>query len=155
AGAGGVILPPVGYLQRLREICDKHDLLLIFDEVISGWGRTGSAFAADEFGVKPDMITSAKGITNAAVPLGAVFVKDEIYRTVVDAAPEGAVEFYHGYTYSAHPVACAAGMATLDIYERDGLLTRARGDIGKHWDDALHSLSDLDNVIDVRSYGLV
>ncbi|WP_323846542.1 aspartate aminotransferase family protein [Microbulbifer magnicolonia] len=155
AGAGGVVLPPKGYLQRLREICDKHDLLLIFDEVISGWGRTGSAFASIEFGVTPDMITSAKGITNAAVPLGAVFVKDEIYRTVMDAAPEGAVEFFHGYTYSAHPVACAAGMATLDIYEREGLLTRASGDIGKHWENALHSLADLDNVIDVRNYGLV
>ena len=155
AGAGGVILPPKGYLQRLREICDKHDLLLIFDEVISGWGRTGSAFASIEFGVTPDMITSAKGITNAAVPLGAVFVADHIYNTVMDAAPEGAVEFFHGYTYSAHPVACAAGMATLDIYEREGLLTRASGDIGKHWENALHSLADLDNVIDVRNYGLV
>ncbi|MGQ9426448.1 aspartate aminotransferase family protein [Gilvimarinus sp. F26214L] len=155
AGAGGVILPPKGYLQRLREICNKHDLLLIFDEVISGWGRTGSPFASSEFGVTPDMITSAKGITNAAVPLGAVFVSNEIYRTVLDAAPEGAVEFFHGYTYSAHPVACAAGMATLDIYEREGLLTRAGGEVGQHWEDALHSLSDLDNVIDVRNYGLV
>ncbi|SFD01147.1 beta-alanine--pyruvate transaminase [Microbulbifer thermotolerans] len=155
SGAGGVILPPKGYLQRLREICDKHDLLLIFDEVISGWGRTGSAFAAIEWGVTPDMITSAKGITNATVPLSAVFVKDEIYQTVMDAAPEGAVEFFHGYTYSAHPVACAAGMATLDIYEREGLLTRASGDIGKHWEAALHSLAELDNVIDVRNYGLV
>jgi len=155
AGAGGVILPPTGYLQRLREICDAHDLLLIFDEVISGWGRTGSAFASIECGVTPDMITSAKGITNATVPLGAVFVKDEIYKTVMDAAPEGGVEFYHGYTYSAHPVACAAGMATLDIYEREGLLTRASGDIGAHWEKALHSLADLDQVVDVRNYGLV
>lgn len=155
AGAGGVILPPVGYLQRLREICDKYDLLLIFDEVISGWGRTGSPFAATEFGVTPDMITSAKGITNAVVPLGAVFVKDEIYNTVINAAPEGAVEFYHGYTYSANPVACAAGMATLDIYDREGLLTRASGDVGKHWENALHSLKDLENVIDIRNYGLV
>ena len=155
AGAGGVILPPKGYLQRLREICDQHDLLLIFDEVISGWGRTGSAFAAIEWGVTPDMMTSAKGITNATVPLGAVFVHDHIYKTVMDAAPEGGVEFYHGYTYSAHPVACAAGMATLDIYEREGLLTRASGDIGKHWENALHSLADMDQVIDVRNYGLV
>nr|WP_010133337.1 aspartate aminotransferase family protein [Microbulbifer agarilyticus] len=155
SGAGGVVLPPKGYLQRLREICDKHDLLLIFDEVISGWGRTGSPFASQEFGVTPDMITSAKGITNAAVPLGAVFVSDKIYSTVMDAAAEGMVEFFHGYTYSAHPVACAAGMATLDIYEREGLLTRAAGDIGKHWENALHSLADLDNVIDVRNYGLV
>jgi beta-alanine--pyruvate transaminase len=155
AGAGGVILPPKGYLKRLREICDKHDLLLIFDEVISGWGRLGSAFASIEFDVIPDMITSAKGITNAAVPLGAVFVKDEIYKTVMDAAEEGMVEFFHGYTYSAHPVACAAGMAALNIYEREGLLTRASGDIGKHWENALHSFADLDNVIDVRNYGLV
>lgn len=155
AGAGGVILPPKGYLRRLREICDKHDLLLIFDEVISGWGRMGSAFAAIEWGVTPDMITSAKAITNAAVPMGAVFLRDEIYKTVMDAAPEGTVELYHGYTYSAHPVACAAGMAALDIYEREGLLTRAGGDIGVHWENALHSLADLDNVIDVRNYGLV
>lgn len=155
AGAGGVILPPKGYLKRIREICDKHDLLLILDEVITGWGRTGSAFASIEWSVTPDMMTSAKGITNATVPLGAVFVKDEIYKTVMDAAPEGGVEFYHGYTYSAHPVACAAGMATLDIYEREGLLTRAGGDIGRHWEQALHSLADLDQVIDVRNYGLV
>ncbi|WP_066959374.1 aspartate aminotransferase family protein [Microbulbifer sp. Q7] len=155
SGAGGVVLPPKGYLQRLREICDKHDLLLIFDEVISGWGRTGSPFASQEFGVTPDMITSAKGITNATVPLGAVFASDKIYNTVMDAAAEGMVELFHGYTYSAHPVACAAGMATLDIYDREGLLTRAAGDIGKHWEAALHSLSDLDNVIDVRNYGLV
>ena len=155
SGAGGVVLPPKGYLKRIREICDQHDLLLIFDEVISGWGRTGSPFASQEFDVTPDMITSAKGITNATVPLGAVFVNDKIYNTVVDAAAEGMVEFFHGYTYSAHPVACAAGMATLDIYDREGLLTRASGDIGSYWENALHSLADLDNVIDVRNYGLV
>ncbi|KUJ83713.1 aspartate aminotransferase family protein [Microbulbifer flavimaris] len=155
SGAGGVVLPPKGYLKRIREICDKHDLLLIFDEVISGWGRTGSPFASIEWDVTPDMMTSAKGITNATVPLGAVFVQDHIYNTVMNAAPEGMVEFFHGYTYSAHPVACAAGMATLDIYEREGLLTRAAGDIGKHWENALHSLADLDNVIDIRNYGLV
>ncbi|MEX2962520.1 aminotransferase class III-fold pyridoxal phosphate-dependent enzyme [Microbulbifer sp. TYP-18] len=155
AGAGGVVLPPKGYLKRIREICDQHDLLLIFDEVISGWGRTGSPFASIEWDVTPDMITSAKGITNATVPLGAVFVHDHIYNTVMDAAPEGMVEIFHGYTYSAHPVACAAGMATLDIYEREGLLTRAAGDIGSHWEAALHSLADLDKVIDVRNYGLV
>ncbi|MFS1523318.1 aspartate aminotransferase family protein [Microbulbifer sp. 2304DJ12-6] len=155
AGAGGVVLPPKGYLQRLRAICDKHDLLLIFDEVISGWGRTGSAFGAIEFGVTPDMITSAKGITNAAVPLSAVFVQEEIHNTIMDAAAEGMVEFFHGYTYSAHPVACAAGMATLDIYEREGLLTRASGEIAQYWEDALHSLADGHTVIDVRNYGLV
>ncbi|MBB5213047.1 aspartate aminotransferase family protein [Microbulbifer hydrolyticus] len=155
SGAGGVVLPPKGYLKRIREICDQHDLLLIFDEVISGWGRTGSPFASQEWDVTPDMMTSAKGITNATVPLGAVFVNDKIYNTVMDAAAEGMVEFFHGYTYSAHPVACAAGMATLDIYDREGLLTRASGDIGTHWENALHSLADLDNVIDVRNYGLV
>lgn len=156
AGAGGVILPPKGYLQRLREICDQHDILMIFDEVITGWGRTGEAFAATEFAVTPDLITSAKGITNATVPLSAVFVSDKIYNTCMEQA-QGPVEFYHGYTYSCHPVACAAGMATLDIYERDGLLTRAKteGDIGRHWQDALHSLADLPQVIDVRNYGLV
>ncbi|MCH9692610.1 MAG: aminotransferase class III-fold pyridoxal phosphate-dependent enzyme [Gammaproteobacteria bacterium] len=155
AGAGGVVLPPKGYLQRLRALCDQHDLLLIFDEVISGWGRTGSAFAAIEFDVIPDMITSAKGINNATVPMGAAFVSNPIYNTIMDAAPEGGVEFYHGYTYSCHPLACAAGMATLDIYEREGLLTRASGEIGHHWEQALHSLADLENVIDVRNYGLV
>lgn len=155
AGAGGVVLPPKGYLQRLRALCDQHDLLLIFDEVISGWGRTGSAFASIEFDVIPDMITSAKGINNATVPMGAAFVSNPIYNTIMDAAPEGSVEFYHGYTYSCHPLACAAGMATLDIYEREGLLTRASGEIGHHWEQALHSLADLENVIDVRNYGLV
>lgn len=156
AGAGGVILPPKGYLKRLREICDQHDVLLIFDEVICGWGRTGSAFAAIEFDVIPDMITSAKGITNAAVPLSAVFIHEHIYQTCMQnsATP---VEFFHGYTYSCHPVACAAGMATLDIYDTEGLLTRAKttGDIGHYWQEGLHSLKSLSNVVDVRNYGLM
>ncbi|NIB42619.1 aspartate aminotransferase family protein [Pseudomaricurvus alkylphenolicus] len=156
AGAGGVIMPPKGYLQRLREICDQHDILMIFDEVITGWGRVGEAFAAQEFGVTPDLITSAKGITNATVPLSAVFVSDDIYNTCMDQA-QGPVEFYHGYTYSCHPVACAAGMATLDVYEREGLLNRAKteGEIGGYWQDALHSLADLSQVRDVRNYGLM
>ena len=154
AGAGGVIIPPVGYLKRLREICDRHEVLLIFDEVITGWGRTGSAFAATEFAVTPDIITSAKGITNAAQPLSAVFISNEIYETCM-AEAKSAVEFYHGYTYSCHPVACAAGMAALDIYEREQLLTRAAGEIGRHWENALHSLADLSQVIDVRNYGLL
>ena len=156
AGAGGVILPPRGYLKRLREICDQHDILLIFDEVITGWGRTGDNFAANEFEVTPDMITSAKGITNAAVPLSAVFVSGKVHDTCMDRA-KAAVEFFHGYTYSAHPVACAAGMATLDIYEKEGLLTRAKmgGDIARHWQNALHSLSDMESVVDVRNYGLL
>jgi len=155
SGAGGVIMPPKGYLQRLREICTEHDILLIFDEVITGWGRLGSAFAATEFDVVPDMIVSAKGITNGIVPLGAVFVADHIHDTIMDAAPDGAVEFYHGYTYSASPVACAAGLATLDIYEREGLLTRAAGPIGDYWEQALHSLKDLPQVVDIRNYGLI
>lgn len=153
-GAGGVVLPPKGYLKRLREICDAHDILLIFDEVITGWGRTGSAFASIEFDIVPDMITSAKGITNAAVPLSATFVSNKIYDTCMQQA-KSPVEMYHGYTYSCHPVACAAGMASLDIYEREGLLTRAGGEIGKHWENALHSLADLPQVIDVRNYGLM
>jgi len=156
AGAGGVVLPPEGYLQRLRQICDEHDILLIFDEVITGWGRTGEAFASTEFGVTPDIITSAKGITNAALPLSAVFVSNKIYDTCMEHA-KAPVEFFHGYTYSCHPVACAAGMATLDIYEKEGLLTRAKttGDIGIYWQEGLHSLADLDQVIDVRNYGLM
>lgn len=154
AGAGGVILPPEGYLERTREICTQHDVLLIFDEVITGWGRLGSAFAAIEFDVQPDMMTSAKGISNAAIPLSAVFVSDEIYDNSMKNA-KGPVEFYHGYTYSAHPVACAAGMAALDVYEKESLLTRASGPIARHWESALHSLSDLDLVVDVRNYGLI
>lgn len=156
AGAGGIILPPKGYLKRLREICDQHDILLIFDEVITGWGRTGSSFAAVEFDVKPDMITSAKAITNAAVPLSAVFVSDIIHDTCMELS-KTPVEFYHGYTYSCHPVACAAGMATLDIYEKENLLTRCNteNEIGSYWQEALHSLADMNQVTDVRNYGLM
>ena len=156
AGAGGVLLPPKGYLKRLREICDEHDILLIFDEVICGWGRIGSSFAATEFDVMPDMITSAKGITNGAIPLSAVFVSSNIFNTCMEQAKES-VEFFHGYTYSCHPVCCAAGMATLDIYEKEDLLTRAKtdGEIGSYWQKSLHSLADLPQVIDVRNYGLL
>lgn len=155
SGAGGVIIPPKGYLKRLREICSQNDILLIFDEVITGWGRLGSAFAATEFDVVPDMIVSAKGITNGVIPLGAVFVADYIHDCIMENAPEGGVEFYHGYTYSASPVACAAGLATLDIYEKEGLLTRASGEIGRYWEDALHSLKDIDEIVDIRNYGLI
>ena len=155
SGAGGVIMPPAGYLKRLREICSAHDILLIFDEVITGWGRLGSAFAATEFDVVPDMIVSAKGITNGIVPLGAVFVADFIRDSIFENTPAGGVELYHGYTYSASPVACAAGLATLDIYEREGLLTRASGEIGEYWQEALHSLADIEQVVDVRTYGLI
>ncbi|TCK05823.1 aspartate aminotransferase family protein [Marinobacterium mangrovicola] len=155
SGAGGVVLPPIGYLKKLREICTRHDILLIFDEVITGWGRLGAPFASQKFDVEPDMITSAKGITNGVAPMGAVFVRDEIYDTVVNAAPEGTIEFFHGYTYSAHPVSCAAGLATLDIYESEGLLERASGEIGEYFEAALHSLKGEPGIVDVRNCGLV
>jgi beta-alanine--pyruvate transaminase len=152
AGSTGVLLPPRGYLKRLREICDKHGILLIFDEVITGFGRTGSAFAAEEFGVKPDMITLAKGLTNGCVPMGGVLVTKDIYDSFMQG-PDG-IELFHGYTYSAHPVACAAGLATLGIYQRDGLLTRAKT-LAKQWEDAAHALRGLPHVIDIRTYGLI
>lgn len=154
AGSTGVLIPPKGYLQRLREICDKHGILLIFDEVITGFGRLGTPFAADAFGVTPDIITAAKGVTNGAVPMGAVFVKKEIYDAFM-TGPEHLIEFAHGYTYSAHPLACAAGVATMETYKDEGLLTRGSGEIGKYWEDALHSLKDAPHVIDVRNIGLV
>ena len=124
AGSAGVVLPPKGYLQRLRSICDKHGILLIFDEVITGFGRLGTPFGAQYFDVMPDIITAAKGLTNGAIPMGAVFVRKHIYDAFMQG-PEGAIELFHGYTYSAHPAACAAALATQEIYEREGLLTRA------------------------------
>jgi beta-alanine--pyruvate transaminase len=153
AGSTGVLVPPKGYLQKLREICTRHGILLIFDEVITGFGRTGSAFGAQEFGVTPDIITCAKGLTNGSVPMGAVIVKKEIYDTFM-TGPEGAIEFFHGYTYSCHPTACAAGIATLGIYEREGLFERVK-EIAPYWEDAVHSLKGLPGVIDIRNYGLV
>ena len=152
AGSTGVLIPPKGYLKRLREICDKHGILLIFDEVITGFGRTGSPFAAQEFGVTPDIITAAKGLTNGSVPMGAVLVKKGIYDAFMQG-PDG-IELFHGYTYSAHPTACAAGIATLAIYEREGLLTRAKS-MARYWEDAAHSLRGLPHVIDIRNYGLI
>jgi beta-alanine--pyruvate transaminase len=152
AGSTGVLLPPRGYLQRLREICDRHGILLIFDEVITGFGRTGSAFAAQEFGVRPDMITLAKGLTNGCIPMGGVLVSKAIYEEFMKG-PDG-IELFHGYTYSAHPAACAAGLATLGLYEREGLLTRAAS-LAKYWEDAAHALRDLPHVVDVRNYGLI
>ncbi len=152
AGSAGVLIPPKGYLERLRAICDRHGILLIFDEVITGFGRTGSAFAAEEFGVMPDLITCAKGLTNGAVPMGAVIVKKAVHDAFMQG-PDG-IELFHGYTYSAHPVACAAGLATLDIYEREGLLTRARS-LATDWENAAHALKGLPHVIDVRNYGLI
>jgi beta-alanine--pyruvate transaminase len=153
AGSTGVLISPKGYLKRIREICDRHGILLIFDEVITGFGRTGSPFAAQEFGVTPDLLTAAKGLTNGCVPMGAVLVKKAIFEAFMQG-PEGAIELFHGYTYSAHPTACAAGLATLAIYERDGLLTRAKT-LARYWEDAAHSLKGLPHVIDVRNYGLI
>ncbi len=154
AGSTGVLVPPRGYLERLREICDTHGILLVFDEVITGFGRLGPAFAADAFGVTPDIMTLAKALTNGCQPMGAVAVKDEIYDTVVDAAPEGAVEFFHGYTYSGHPAACAAGVATQTIY-RDEKLFEQGAALSDHFLDAAYALAELDNVTDVRGYGLL
>jgi len=153
AGSTGVLVPPVGYLERLRAICDRHGILLIFDEVITGFGRTGSAFGAQTFGVQPDMTTVAKGITNGAVPMGAVGVRREIYETVVNATT-GGIEFFHGYTYSGHPLASAAGLATLKVYREEGLFERA-AELAPYWEDAIHSLRGLPNVIDIRNIGLV
>ncbi|MFL6618931.1 MAG: aspartate aminotransferase family protein [Povalibacter sp.] len=153
SGSAGVVLPPKGYLQRLRAICDRHGILLIFDEVITGFGRLGAPFGADYFGVVPDIITAAKGLTNGAVPMGAVFVRKHVYDAFMKG-PESAIELFHGYTYSSHPVACAAALATQNIYESEGLLTRG-ATLGKAWEDAVHSLRDLPHVIDIRNLGLV
>ena len=153
AGSAGVLIPPKGYLERLRAICDKHGILLIFDEVITGFGRLGAPFAVDHFGVMPDIVTTAKGLTNGVIPMGAVFVKKEIYDAFMNG-PEHLIELFHGYTYSGNPVASAAGLATLDTYEEEGLLTRG-AELAAYWDDALHSLKGLPHVIDVRNIGLV
>ncbi len=152
AGSTGVVLPPQGYLKRLRQICDKHGLLLIFDEVITGFGRLGAPFAAQEFDVLPDIITCAKGLTNGAIPMGAVLVTKKIYDAFMQG-PAG-IELFHGYTYSAHPTACAAGLATLEIYQRDQLLTRAK-QMAPAFESAVYSLRGLPHVIDIRNYGLV
>ncbi|MDX1738098.1 MAG: aspartate aminotransferase family protein [Alphaproteobacteria bacterium] len=153
AGSTGVLMPPKGYLQKLREICDKYGILLIFDEVITGFGRLGSPFATDHFGVVPDLITTAKGLTNGVIPMGAVFAKDFIYNSLV-TGPENMIELFHGYTYSANPIACAAALATLDTYEEEGLLTRA-AKLDSVWAEKIHSLRDCPNVIDIRNMGLV
>ena len=152
AGSTGVLLPPQGYLQRLRDICTRHGILLIFDEVITGFGRTGSAFASQEFGVVPDMMTCAKGLTNGAVPMGAVLVRRDIHDAFM-SGPPGTIELFHGYTYSAHPVACAAGLATQKLY-RAGLFEKARS-MAPYWSDAVHALKGRRHVIDLRAYGLV
>ena len=154
AGSTGVLVPPKGYLERLRSICDKHGILLIFDEVITGFGRLGGAFAYDAFGVKPDMITMAKAINNATIPMGAVVVKQEVHDAIVNSGAEGAIEFMHGYTYSAHPVACAAANATLALYEKEKLFERA-GKMAPAFEAAAHALKGTKHVIDIRNYGLV
>jgi beta-alanine--pyruvate transaminase len=153
AGSVGVILPPVGYLQRIREICDRYGILMILDEVITGYGRVGDAFAATHFGVTPDLMTTAKGLTNAVIPMGAVFVSERIHDAFMQG-PEQSIELFHGYTYSGHPVACAAALATLDIYRREQLFERAKT-LSRCWEDAAHALQGLPHVVDIRNYGLV
>ena len=154
AGSTGTLVPPKGYLQRLREICDKHGILLIFDEVITGWGRMGEPFAAQAFGVTPDMMTMAKAVTNGVVPLGAVASSEKIYDAMMDAAPKGAIEFFHGYTYSAIPCSVAAGLAMQDIIEKENLFQRAK-DMSPYFLDGLFSLKDIDGIVDIRGYGMM
>ena len=149
----GVLIPPKGYLKRLEAICRKHDILLIFDEVITAFGRLGTPFAADYFDVSPDLITTAKGITNGTIPMGAVFMKKNVNDTLM-SGPENAIDFFHGYTYSGHPMAAAASIGTLDTYQEEGLLTRA-SQIAAYWEDRLHALKGLPHVIDIRNIGLI
>jgi beta-alanine--pyruvate transaminase len=153
AGSTGILPPPKGYLERLREICDKHGILLIFDEVITAFGRLGKPFAADYFGVKPDIITTAKGLTNGVIPMGAVLVRDHVFDAFMHG-PEKMIELFHGYTYSGHPVAAAAGLATMDVYEEEGTFEQAAA-LAKPFEDLLHSFADHDMVIDVRNMGLM
>jgi len=153
-GSAGVFITPTGYLQRLRDLCDKHGILLIFDEVITGFGRLGSAFAATHYDVQPDLITTAKGLNSGTVPMGAVFAHDRIYDAIVNGAPDGAIELFHGYTYSAHPLAVAAALATQQLYKDEGLFQRA-ADLAPYWQEAAHSLKDARHVVDVRNAGLV
>lgn len=153
AGSTGVLVPPVGYLQKLRDICTKHGIILIFDEVISAFGRVGGATASQTWGVTPDIITMAKGLTNATVPMGAVAVNRQIHDDVIENSAEG-IELFHGYTYSGHPLAAAAGIATMDLYAQEGLFEKA-GDLGSYWTDAAHSLKGRPHVIDIRTIGLI
>jgi beta-alanine--pyruvate transaminase len=153
AGSTGVLIPPLGYLQKLRKICDDHGILLIFDEVITGYGRLGAPFAADYFGVTPDMMVTAKGLTNGVIPMGAVLVKKEIHDAFM-SAPDNTIELFHGYTYSGSPIASAAGIATLETYKEDDLFNRAAS-LAPYWQDALHSLKGRRHVIDIRNLGLI
>jgi beta-alanine--pyruvate transaminase len=152
-GSSGILPPPVGYLERLREICDRHGILLIFDEVISAFGRLGAPFAADRFGVTPDLMTMAKGLTNGVIPMGAVLVHEKIHDALMNG-PEQMIELFHGYTYSGHPVACAAALASLEVYEEEGTFEQAR-ELQGHFEDAIHSLDDHPKVTDVRNFGLM
>ena len=154
AGSTGTLVPPKGYLQRLREICDKHGILLVFDEVITGWGRTGSPFASQEYGVTPDIITMAKATTNGISPLGAVACKDEIYDAVMEGSPKGTIELFHGYTYSGIPVSVAAGLAVQDIFEKDDIFNRAKN-LSPYFQEGLMSLRDIDVVDNIRGYGMM
>jgi beta-alanine--pyruvate transaminase len=154
AGSTGVLVPPKGYLERLRAICDKYGILLIFDEVITGFGRVGAPFATSLFGVVPDMVCIAKGLTNGAVPMGAVVARKGLYDAVVNAAPENAIELFHGYTYSGHPLACAAALASLDVFEEEKLFERSR-ELAPYFENAVHSLRELPHVADVRNLGMV
>ena len=154
AGSTGTLVPPVGYLQRLRELCDKYNILLIFDEVITGWGRTGSAFGAQEFGVTPDIMTMAKATTNGIVPFGVVACKEEIYDAVLDASPKGAVELFHGYTYSGIPISVAAALAVQDIFEKEDIFNRAK-ELAPYFQEGLFSLKDIDVVENIRGYGMM
>jgi len=153
AGSTGVLIPPIGYLERLQSIARKHGILLILDEVITGFGRLGAPFATDYFGLEPDLVSTAKGLTNGAVPMGAVFASRKIHDALM-SGPESMIELFHGYTYSGHPVACAAGLATLEIYQDEGLLQRADA-VAEEWQNAIHSLRDLPGVIDIRTIGLI
>ncbi len=154
AGSTGVLVPPVGYLERLREICDRHGLLLIFDEVITAFGRLGASSASEYFGIQPDLMTLAKGLTNATVPMGAVLVRQGLYETFMAAAAEGSIELPHGYTYSGHPLACAAALAALEVYAEEGLFERAR-ELAGYWEERVHGLQGLPHVIDLRNLGLI
>jgi beta-alanine--pyruvate transaminase len=154
AGSTGVLVPPKFYLEKLRQICDKHGILLIFDEVITGFGRLGAGFASEYFGVQPDLMTMAKGITNGTIPMGAVGVRRGIYETFMAKSPENAIELFHGYTYSGHPIAAAAAIATIDLYASEGLFQRA-ADLASYWEEGAHSMRGLPHVIDVRNLGLV
>jgi beta-alanine--pyruvate transaminase len=154
AGSFGCLPPPKGYLNRLREICDANGILLVFDEVITGWGRMGANFGAQAFGVTPDLLTMAKAITNGAQPMGAVAAKQEIYDAITEAGPAQGIEFFHGYTYSAHPASCAAGLAMMDIFAKERLIERA-AETSPVFIDAIHGLQDCPGVVDIRSVGMM